>query len=594
MTDCFEDIFRHLHGSAAIDGASSPRRRRSVLLISPILALLGTAIATPLPAQQAPIAQPRLRDILPPLPPLDEAAAGPALAVPAGTPGAAVPLRQAGPAFTLRAVEFDGNTVFTDEELVRLAADLLGTPVQAEELETLRLRITRHYVDAGYVNSGALLPDQTVRDGRVRFEIVEGTLDEIEVTGAEHLRPFYLRERLERSAGPPLNVEEVQRRLRLLLDDPVIRRIDAELTPGLRRGEGRIRVEVEEEPTVGLVLGADNALQPSVGGEQVGATMLVRGLTGFGEILSVSPSWGEGFQEVSGALDVPITTWDTRLVGRALYSQSEIVEEPFDLIDIESRSHELGLWLYQPVYREPGRTLTAGLGFDYRENETFLLDEPFSFSPGADDGRTVVSAVRGSGEWVDRSRDQVIAARAITSVGVDLFDATINPGAVPDSRFFSVLAQGQWVRRLASDIRFILRGDGQWTEDRLLPQERFTVGGSNTVRGYREDLQVGDRGWSASLEVQVPILETPAFLPGDEGRGGQLMLAPFVDAGRAWSVDDSANETLLSVGAGLAWEASDDVQAALYFGRGLMNRPDPFDEDIQDLGIHFSVSSTLF
>jgi hemolysin activation/secretion protein len=226
-------------------------------------------------------------------------------------------------------------------------------------------------------------------------------------------------------------------------------------------------------------------------------------------------------------------------------------------------------------------------------NKTFLLGDPFSFSEGAENGRTAVAAFRGTLEWVDRTQDQVIALRSIASLGTGLFDATTHSGERADSEFISVLGQAQWVRRLGdSDTRVVARGQAQWTNDRLLPMEKFSVGGATSVRGYREDLQTGDRGWNASLEFHVPVAELPPVVEG--AGGGRLTFIPFVDAGRAWDVNDRSNETLLSVGAGVGWDIAPDVRANLFVGRGLVNRPDPADEDIQDIGIHFSLSARLY
>jgi hemolysin activation/secretion protein len=486
-----------------------------------------------------------------------------------------------------------GNSVFTDAELLAIAKPYVGQQIGAEDLEDLRRKFTRHYIDAGYVNSGALLPDQMIEEGRVVFEIIEGVLGDVEITGERRIYDSYLEGRIRLSAGPPLNVDDLQRRLRIMLDDPLIHRLDAELTPGLSPGEGRLKLAVEEEPRASLVARVDNALQPSVGGEQIGMDLLLRDLTGFGEIVSFSPSLAEGFVEIDGQFQVPVSVHDTRLFGRMLYSRSRIVEEPFNALDIESETYEFGIGVSQPLYRAPGKTLTASLGHDYRVNKTFLLDNPFSFSEGAEDGRTAVSALRGTLEWVDRSQEQVIALRSVVSLGTGLFDATTHSGERADSEFRSVLGQAQWVRRLGdSDARVVARGQAQWTGDRLLPMEKFSVGGVASVRGYREDLQTGDRGWNASLEFQIPIAELPPLFEGAGGSG--LTVIPFIDAGRAWNVNDNSNETLLSVGAGLAWEVTSDVHANLFVGRGLMNRPDPADGDIQDIGIHFSLSAKLY
>ena len=64
---------------------------------------------------------------------------------------------------------FTGNKVLTGEELRTVVARHLNTVVSTGELENIREALTRYYIDKGYVNSGALLPDQLVDDGIVNF-----------------------------------------------------------------------------------------------------------------------------------------------------------------------------------------------------------------------------------------------------------------------------------------------------------------------------------------------------------------------------------------------------------------------------------------
>ena len=52
------------------------------------------------------------------------------------------------------------------------------------------------------------------------------------------------------------------------------------------------------------------------------------------------------------------------------------------------------------------------LSLEREEEETSLLGEPFSFSLGAHNGHSVVTALRLAFEWIDRTPIQVLAARA--------------------------------------------------------------------------------------------------------------------------------------------------------------------------------------
>lgn len=86
------------------------------------------------------------------------------------------------------------------------------------------------------------------------------------------------------------------------------------------------------------------------------------------------------------------------------------------------------------------------------------------------------------------------------NLGVGVLDATLNPEPVPDSRFFSWLAQVQRVQRLGKDNLLIMQGDLQLTPDSLLSFHQFLIGGGQSVRGYAQSSRSGDNGVRLSLE----------------------------------------------------------------------------------------------
>ncbi len=526
---------------------------------------------------------PELEFILPPILPPPEKA----------------PLRL-GPRFVLRSVTFDGNTVFTDEELTEVAAPFLEQPVAAEQLEDLRRRLTLHYIDAGYINSGAVLPDQSVVEGSITYRIVEGELSNIVIVGNERLSDNYVRDRIMLDAGPPLEVNRLQERLRILLDDPLIERVDAELGPGLHPGESELTVRVQETSPIQINLSIDNGRSPSVGAVEGRSQLVMRNWTGLGEIAAVSLGKTDGLRDIEAQIAVPITPWDTTAGFRLEDTVSEIVEQPFNAIDVESESRDYEFTLRQPLYQAPGRELAASLSFARRESETFLLGQPFSFAAGVQDGKSVVSVFRGSADWVDRSPEQVVALRSTFSYGADIFGATINPSGVPDGEFFHWIGQAQWVRRFdfgeVKNLRVVARGEAQLTDDRLLPLEKFAIGGADTVRGYRENFLVRDNGWDASLEVRIPVfdLSIPG-LPADL-EDGRVEIAPFFDIGQSWDNDVSnpSPKTISSIGLGLRWAPIQGVLASLYYGYALRDVDDPDDTDLQDDGIHFSIRASFF
>ncbi len=85
---------------------------------------------------------------------------------------------------------------------------------------------------------------------------------------------------------------------------------------------------------------------------------------------------------------------------------------------------------------------------------------------------------------------------------------------------FAWRGQGQWVRLLAPDTLLLLRADAQLADRALLPFEQFSLGGIDSVRGYRQDALLTDNGIFASAEVRIPILRLP-------GINGLCRLHPF-------------------------------------------------------------------
>src|SRR5439155_4724573 len=120
----------------------------------------------------------------------------------------------------------------------------------------------------------------------------------------------------------------------------------------------------------------------------------------------------------------------------------------FQALDVKSRSEAYSVTLRQPMFHTLTREFAIAFSAERQENLTSLLGEPFSFSLGAQNGRSAVTALRLALEWTDRTQNQVLAARSRFSLGVDAFNATINPGHLPDSRFVAWLGQVQWARRI--------------------------------------------------------------------------------------------------------------------------------------------------
>jgi hemolysin activation/secretion protein len=505
----------------------------------------------------------------------------------------------------VREIEITGNTVFSDEELAKITAPYINRELTSEDLEALRLALTYYYINRGYINSGAIIPDQTVTQGVVTFHIIEGKLTGVEVEGNKWFSTSYFQKRVALGAGPPLNLYALQQRLQLLQQDERIQLLNAELGPGVIRGDSDLRLRVQEANPIKVWLTFDNYITPSVGDARGQVTIAHQNLSGRGDILSFTYGQTSGPDPVINTgmttpiidtyYTLPLNAYDTTLNIRYRKNNYLTIESPFENLNIESKSDIFGVTLRHPLYRTINHEFALAFTGEYLRNQTFLLGEPFSFYPGYDNGTAVETAFRFSQEWVYRAPTQVAAARSQLSFGVGLPGATIQPSGIPDSQFLAWLLQLRGARRhKLLDMQTIIRVDTQLTNQSLLPLEQISVGGRYSVRGYRENQLVRDNGFVASMEERLPLIRNKSW-------ANLLELAAFADYGYAWNkeIATSSIKTLYSVGLGLRWEDKFrqpfqwQPQFEIYWGIPL-RKVSTSGNSLQDHGIHFQFIIAAF
>ncbi|NEP20036.1 MAG: ShlB/FhaC/HecB family hemolysin secretion/activation protein, partial [Leptolyngbya sp. SIO4C1] len=456
------------------------------------------------------------------------------------------------------------------------------------EVAAAREAVTNLYVNNGYATSGAIVPPQSVTDGIVDIQIVEGSLDEIIVEGTRRLRSGYISSRLGLSAAAPLNVDRLVERLQLLQSDPLIDSISADLQASPEPGKNTLVVSVVEADSFGVTYTLDNNRSPSVGTLRNQLQVSEGNLLGFGDRLAVDYTLTSGSDGVGFDYRVPVSPYDTTLGMKVNLSDSEVIEDPFDVLEIESESDAYEVTLRHPLRRTPTQELAIGLTASHQRTQTELgIDDigPFPLAPGADDeGQTRVSALRFFQEWTHRSPKQVLALRSQFNVGIDVLDATVNDDA-PDSQFFSWQGQAQWLNVLAPDTLLLLKGSAQLATDALLSLEQLSLGGQSTVRGYRQNFLSTDNGVSAAAEVRLPIARE---------RSSDLLLqaAPFLDAGYGWNHEGDDPDPIVGIGLGLIfqWQA---LSARLDWGIPLTDAGSDRNS-LQESGVYFNLRYSFF
>jgi hemolysin activation/secretion protein len=485
-----------------------------------------------------------------------------------------------GESFFVKEIQVTGYSVLEDE-IIKLKQPLENKKITFEQLLQLRSQITELYVKKGYITSGAFVSNnQNVASGVVQIQVVEGELEGISILGLQRLQTAYVRSRIQRFAGKPLNQKSLEQALQLLQLDPVIERVNAELTAGSTPGSNILQLTITESPAFHAGVIFANNQSPSVGSEQESVFVAHDNLFGFGDKFNAEYGITQGLDIYNISYSIPFNALDGTIGVRYSNSGSRIIESQFRDLDIRSEAETLSFNVRQPLIHTPNSEFALSLAFDLRRSQTFILNDiPFSFTEGPEDGESKVRVIRFSQDWLQRNANSVLAARSQFSFGIDAIDATVNDSGT-DGRFFSWVGQFQWVQRLFPRILMIAKVNTQLTGDSLLSLEKIGIGGVDTVRGYSQNQLVADNGVVGGVEVRIPLASNVET----------LQLIPFFDIGTAWNNRgiNADPQTIASLGLGLNWQPYGGLVLRADYGVPLLLTSDR-GSSLQDHGFSFSV-----
>jgi hemolysin activation/secretion protein len=497
----------------------------------------------------------------------------------------------------VKGFEIIGNTRFSQAELQAAIAAKLGDftaqPLTFGQVLQAADVVTQYYLDRKYLTTGALVPanpQPKLKDGIVTIQVVEGTIGEIRVQFPEgkrqRIQNAYVSDRIRATVPVPLNIDELREGLQLLTLNPLLQNLQATLTPGTGAGKSDLIIKVEEARSLGAELLLDNNRSPSVGSFRRQIQVNEGNFTGLGDNFAIVYSNTNGSNLGNLSYTVPLNAKGGTLGLNLGISASRIIEEPFNVLDIDARSFSMELSYRQPIVLKPTREFALGASLGWRTSEATLLNglTPFPSIGAEADGQTRVSTLKFFQDATWRGSSSVFALRSQFNIGLGILGTVNDRG--PDSRSLSWLGQAQWVKDLGPGSQWVLRGEVQFADRNLLPSEQLGIGGQSSVRGYRQDALLTDAGLVASAEYRFPLYRSPSWL---------IQAAPFVDIGTGWNLGenpDPTTRTIASLGLGLRFQTSDRFSARFDWGLPLIKLAEPIagrNKSLQENGFYFSL-----
>ncbi len=491
-------------------------------------------------------------------------------------------------------VQVIGSSIFTANDLESELNTLLNSQnFSREDLPSIANGITQLYLNQGYLTSRAIVREDNFNSSNrlPQIIVIEGILTEINLANGGRLTK-YVCARLKEEEEQPFNASDLEDRLRLLDADPLIDNIEASLRAGESQGESILDIRVTEAKNFQGNVGLDNYSPPSVGPTRANLQVGYQNLTGIGDRFAIIyqprlENFADTYQLDFNYL-APISRDNATIQLRALIDRNEIITGDFEDLDISSESEFYQISYRQPIIRNPRRELALSLGMTYRDGQTFTFIGPTPFGIGPDDdGISRTNVLQFGQEYVIRQSRGAWGFRSQFNVGIGIFDVTENEDDIPDGHFFSWLGQIQRIQVLNDSNLLVMQADIQLTTDPLLPSEQFTIGGGQSVRGFRQNVRTADNGVRASIEDRITLVRNEQEEP-------LLILAPYFDMGYIWNNADNPNflpeqQFIAGLGLGLSIQPWEGLSIRVDYSPPLIDLDDRGD-NVQDDGLHFRIN----
>ncbi|AOG00175.1 POTRA domain, ShlB-type family protein [Blastomonas sp. RAC04] len=403
-----------------------------------------------------------------------------------------------------------GFDAISEDRLQAPLAPFLGQELTLADIYRAADLLTRVYAEAGYALSFALVPAQDVADGVVVLQVVEGSVDAIEIqlkSGAGLVGQTRLTDMIRRRFTPlikrgPVMVDELERAILTSgdlggMDVSVVVR-PSETTPGA----ANLLVVVDLDPVV-LEAQFDNRIRDNLGERRYRAGITANSLLVPGDQLLLDaratlPT--DGFISGFAQYSAPIT--DDGLTGTLSYSRarSRAVRGFLSILQFEGEEEVFRAGLSYPLRRTRNSSLIVGL------EGTAINSDSGIFGITLIDDRSRFYELYGSYDWAGTDGTTGLVRLGL-SQGIDGLGATgrFNPlrsRTQGDPEFTAATASLVWNAPLVGTARVRVTAEAQMAlHGGAAASRECNYGGDRFGRAYDYGAAGGDHCVNVAMEL---------------------------------------------------------------------------------------------
>lgn len=413
--------------------------------------------------------------------------------------------------FTINRIELKGADSLSAAERDKLIQPYIGQCLGVPQLNELLKVITDHYIEKGLVTTRAYLPQQDLSKGDLQVLVIEGKLEKLRGAADSGLSARELAMTFPGQEGEMVNLREIEQMVDQLNRLPS-NQAQMELTPGEAVGGSDVVVKNTPQKPWRANLSRTNEGQRSTGEQQWNAGLEWDNPLGLADQFSLRGGHDaisdrqKASRNASLSYSMPWGWWTFSY----LYSTSEYrsVAQASNIDfkqDGDSQNHQFRA--ERVVHRDALSKTSLNAGLAYLRTNNYVEDSKLALSSnriteaqfGINHGRRIGSAFLN----IDLGMQH----------GIGALDAqgSHDPGpGEADARYrkyTGTLSYLQPFQLWGEKLTFTSLATGQRSEDVLFSPQRQSLGGSSSVRGYKDQFLSGDSGgyWRNEVRLTRPV-----------------------------------------------------------------------------------------
>ena len=469
----------------------------------------------------------------------------------------------------LEDVIVEGSTVYTQQQLSPLYADVVGHVVPLQTVYDIARKITAKYGEDGYVLSRAIVPPQALspKGAVIHLRVIEGYVDKVEWPAeTQRYRDFFSEYAAKITSDRPANIHTIERYILLAGDLPGLKFSTSLRASAISPNASTLVVAVEEK-AFDASARIDNRGTKARGPLEFLTSATLNNRLGLHEAFTLSCAGvfpTRHLQYVSGSYRQVLTSEGLTAFADATYSWGRPGTSALKLLEYETQGTTVDAGLSYPVIRQRERNLTlSGLAF-LNNSQSNILAAPFNRD------RLRGIRLKADGDLAD-SLGGINQLNLTFSQGFQGFGSTRNgsplasraAGRVDFSKIESYFSRSQ---PLIANFSFQVAAYGQYAGTPLLSAEQCGFGGGTFGRAFDPSQLVGDHCWEVSGELRHDLPFVASFL-------SRAQLYTFSDFGKLYTlkaaVGTPSRVTAASVGAGARFGILNTLDADVSVAKGV-------------------------